>query len=82
LTTHTPTLSLLHATISTTRNGYASIRRDWVTTRCLHPLLREFDELVEGPMSPGREEEGRKVKCRVLGSLLQGLIALMQVSFL
>ncbi len=46
----------------------------------MNPMMREFDEVVEGPMSPGREDETRKVKCKIVGKLLGGLMALMNVS--
>jgi hypothetical protein len=43
-------------------------------------MMREFDEVVEGPMSPGRDEETRKVKCKIVTRLIEGTMALMDVS--
>lgn len=45
-------------------------------------IVREFDQISEGPMSPGREEEGRRGKCGLVRRGVEGLLVLMQVSTL
>jgi len=67
--------------LSSAKEGYLVSRRDYIVTRCINPVVREFDHLAEGPMSPGREEEGRKEKCRIIARVIECLTIMMQVSF-
>jgi hypothetical protein len=69
-----------HSALTSAKEGYLTSRRDYIVTRCINPVVREFDQLTEGPMSPGREEEGRKEKCRIVARVAEGLRILMQVS--
>lgn len=65
--------------MSQARETYLSVRHDYIVNKCISPAISDFNELLED-RSPGRDEEGRRDRCDKLLIMLQGMLALMQVS--
>jgi hypothetical protein len=74
-----PCSQATHAALTAAKEGYLASRREYVSSRGINPIVREFDHLAEGPMSPGREEEGRRDKCRLIARATEGLMIMIQV---
>jgi hypothetical protein len=74
-----PCSGSIYSALKSAKEGYVTSRRDYVATKCIGPIVKEFDHLADGPMSPGREEEGRKEKCKLIVRVVEGTLALMQV---
>lgn len=74
-----PCSQATHAALAAAKEGYLASRREYVSSRGINPIVREFDHLAEGPMSPGREEEGRRDKCRLIARATEGFMIMIQV---
>lgn len=73
-----PAGSHIAVTMNQARESYLSVRREYILTKCITPVVRGFDEETTGPL-PGGEEEARRGKCRKIATLLDGMLSMMQV---
>lgn len=73
-----PTGSHIVVTMKQARESYLSMRREYILTQCITPVIRAFDEDRTGS-SPGGEEEAKGAKCRKIEILLNGMLSMMQV---
>lgn len=74
-----PASSSIQSSLSSIADQYAAARRDYIISKYLQPMIKTFNKFSDAPMSPVRGAEERRDRCNLLGTMVDDVLALLQV---